>query len=89
MTWLHGIFSRLKASWFSPARYRHFKGGTYLLWGEATLEADQSPAMVYTHEGESQVWIRAKSSWQEPVEWPDGVLRPRFCRLGPDGQLES
>lgn len=63
--------------------YTHFKGETYLCYGEARLL--QGPreeiAVVYSNK-KGDVFVRPLREWVEIVKWPDGRYRPRFAREG-------
>jgi hypothetical protein len=62
--------------------YRHYKGGTYTLLYVArnSEQRDQELAVYVSHERQ-QVWVRPWSMFNELVQWPDGVQRPRFTPL--------
>lgn len=59
--------------------YRHFKGDLYQVVCLAKDSETQERMVVYTKEPEIY-WVRSEKSWEEEVEWPDGVRRPRFNR---------
>jgi hypothetical protein len=58
-------------------QYRHYKGGLYELVGEATLESDLTPMMVY-RAANGTLWVRPKSVFFEMIE-VDGQHVPRFA----------
>lgn len=60
-------------------KYRHYKGGIYELVGEATLESDLTPMIVY-RAADGRLWIRPKSVFLELIE-VDGTLTPRFSPI--------
>jgi hypothetical protein len=60
-------------------KYRHYKGGVYELVGEATLEADLSPVIVY-RAADGTLWVRPKHVFFEEVEL-DGARVPRFAPI--------
>lgn len=60
-------------------QYRHYKGGIYELVGEATLESDLSPMIVYRAE-DGSLWIRPKAVFFELID-VDGTLTPRFAPI--------
>ena len=60
-------------------RYRHYKGGIYEFVGDATLESDLTPMVVY-RAANGTLWIRPAKVFHEPVE-VDGQLVPRFVRI--------
>lgn len=69
---------------FPPlGRYRHFKGGEYLLVDFARHSETQEWMVVYrTLYGEGGLWVRPLAMWSEPVE-RDGQTYPhRFTYLG-------
>ena len=62
--------------------YRHYKGGTYtLLWVAANSEERTQRMAVYFSHETRHVWVRPWLMFNEPVVWPDGVLRARFTPL--------
>lgn len=60
-------------------QYRHYKGGIYELVGEATLESDLIPMIVY-RAADGALWVRPKSVFLELIE-VDGTLIPRFAPI--------
>ena len=58
-------------------QYRHYKGGLYELVGEATLESDLTPMMVY-RAANGTLWVRPKAVFFELVE-VEGQHVPRFA----------
>lgn len=60
-------------------KYRHYKGGIYELVGEATLESDLTPMIVY-RAADGSLWVRPKSVFMELIEY-DGTLIPRFSPI--------
>ena len=69
---------------FTPlGRYRHFKGGEYLLVDFARHSETQEWRVVYRAlYGEGGLWVRPLAMWSEPVE-RDGQTYPhRFTYLG-------
>ena len=60
-------------------QYRHYKGWLYELVGEATLESDLTPMMVY-RAANGSLWVRPKAVFFELVE-VDGQQVPRFAPL--------
>ena len=68
---------------FPPlGRYRHFKGGEYLLVDFARHSETQEWMVVYCAlYGEGGLWVRPLAMWSEPVE-RDGQTYPhRFTYL--------
>ncbi len=69
-------------------RYRHFKGGEYLVHGVATHSETGESMVVYTPQyGEQGLWVRPLSMFQESVQ-RDGRRQPRFEYLGPADRSE-
>ena len=69
---------------FPPlGRYRHFKGGEYLLVDFARHSETQEWMVGYRAlYGEGGLWVRPLAMWSEPVE-RDGQTYPhRFTYLG-------
>jgi hypothetical protein len=62
--------------------YRHYKGGTYtLLWLARLSEDREQRVVVYVSHETSAIWVRPLEMFIEPVQWPDGLMRPRFTLL--------
>ena len=62
-------------------RYRHHKGGEYIVMGVAQHSETGEALVVYRSEyGERGLWVRPLSMFQESVETPDGVV-PRFSLI--------
>ncbi|TQK03870.1 uncharacterized protein DUF1653 [Herbaspirillum sp. SJZ130] len=77
-----GLALRQCLSHFSDiamTRYRHYKGGIYEFVGEATLESDLTPMVVY-RAANGSLWIRPREVFHETVD-VDGKQVPRFERL--------
>jgi len=61
-----------------PGRYRHFKGGEYLLQGIATHSETGEQLAVYTPlYGSGGLWVRPLAMFLETVNC-GGVEQPRF-----------
>ena len=68
-------------------RYIHHKGGRYLWIGLAETHAHNGDYdVVYVSLSHGKMVTRPlrkdsrkQDSWQDEVEWPDGVVRSRFC----------
>jgi hypothetical protein len=60
-------------------RYRHYKGGIYEFVGDAILESDLSPMVVY-RAADGRLWIRPQAVFHEMVE-VDGKQLPRFEKM--------
>ena len=61
----------------------HFKGTTYLCFGEAKLlqGPKEETAVVYSNKS-GNIYVRPLREWIEIVKWPDGKYRPRFAKEG-------
>ena len=65
-------------------RYRHYKGGEYMVMGVAQHSETGEALVVYRPEyGDCELWVRPLSMFQESVETPDGVA-PRFALIDAD-----
>jgi hypothetical protein len=63
-------------------RYRHFKGGEYLVQGVARHSETAELLVVYTPlYGEGGLWVRPLAMFQDTV-LHDGRKRPRFEYIG-------
>lgn len=66
----------------SGANYRHFKGGLYtvLFQAEESTNARKggSGGVIYVSHTYGKIKYRDLDEFLEEVEWPDGVMRPRF-----------
>ncbi|MES2298787.1 MAG: DUF1653 domain-containing protein [Pseudomonadota bacterium] len=54
-------------------QYRHYKGGLYELVGEATLESDLTPMIVY-RSADGSMWVRPRAVFFELVEVEGGAV---------------
>ncbi len=62
--------------------YRHYKGFTVTLLYVARNSEDRDQELaVYVSHLRQQVWVRPWAMFNEEVEWPDGVRRPRFLAI--------
>ena len=50
----------------SCMKYRHYKGGVYDLIGEAILESDLTPMIVY-RAADGRLWIRPQTVFLKPL----------------------
>tara|TARA_B100001059_G_C17786109_1_gene557188 strand:- start:1276 stop:1494 length:219 start_codon:yes stop_codon:yes gene_type:complete len=67
-----------------PGRYRHYKGGEYMVMGIAQHSETGEALVVYRPEyGDRGLWVRPLSMFQESVETPGGVV-PRFALIDAD-----
>ena len=71
-----------------PGRYRHFKGGEYVVYGVATHSETEEPMVVYRPlYGEGKLWVRPLSMFEETVE-RNGETVPRFEFVEPMDPLD-
>ena len=67
-----------------PGRYRHYKGGEYMVMGIAQHSETGEALVVYRPEyGDRELWVRPLSMFQESVETPEGAM-PRFALIDAD-----
>jgi hypothetical protein len=65
-----------------PGRYRHYKGGDYIVIGVARHSETEEELVVYrTDYGEKSLWVRPRSMFVEKVI-VDGRELPRFEFIG-------
>ena len=65
-----------------PGRYRHFKGEEYEVLGVARHSETEEELVVYRAlYGDSGLWVRPVSMWNETVE-RDGKTFRRFTYIG-------
>lgn len=65
-----------------PGRYRHFKGKEYEVLGVARHSETEEELVVYRAlYGDSGLWVRPVSMWNETVE-RDGKTFRRFTYIG-------
>lgn len=65
-----------------PGHYVHKGGGHYTVLGlvrNSTNKDDNRPMVHYVSWTKGTPCVRDYEEFVEPVEWPDGVVRPRFC----------
>ena len=56
-----------------PGRYRHYKGGEYIVLGTARHSETEEMLVVYRPEyGEKKLWVRPLAMFLEIVETPAG-----------------
>lgn len=69
--------------------YRHYKGGTYLVFGESTSTVDKSKVIFYKDifETDLNMWHRPSEEFFGMVEVEDEMI-PRFQKLT-DMELEE
>lgn len=61
--------------------FRHYKRGTeYRVLCLGTLEATETPCVVYQSLADEHIWIRPVANFIEEVEL-EGRLVPRFSRI--------
>ncbi|MFO0971365.1 MAG: DUF1653 domain-containing protein [Candidatus Saccharimonadales bacterium] len=61
-------------------RFRHYKGGEYIIVATGFMEETEIPAVVYRSLTKGIIWVRSAKNFFEEVEHHD-VLRPRFLRV--------
>ena len=59
--------------------FKHFKGDLYVVICIAKDSETEERMVVYTKESPIY-WVRSEKNFEEEVEWPDGIRRPRFIR---------
>jgi len=66
-----------------PGRYRHYKGGVYVVLFTASSSEDNKPYVVYMNETHGTYYIRPLREFTSDVmtDSEDGGM-PRFKRLG-------
>ncbi len=70
----------------SCGRYRHFKGGEYLVIGVARESETKGEFVVYHPiEDPEDLWVRSIEMWRETVV-REGVSTQRFRRLAATGE---
>lgn len=68
---------------FKPGKYRHYKGGEYLLIGVGRHSETHEEFVVYQAHYDSEefgnqaIWIRPKELFFQTIEWK-GQKLPRF-----------
>ena len=67
-----------------PGRYRHFKGGIYIVLGVARhVDSPQEFVVYRSMEGEGSLFVRSTDDFRNVVEL-HGERCPRFEYLGPE-----
>ena len=66
-----------------PGLYRHWKGALYSVVSCGRASWAPGLTIVSYLDAHGELWHRPLAEWQEPVRWPDGVMRPRFVRVVP------
>lgn len=62
--------------------FKHYQGGTYtLLMVARNSEQREELLAVYVSHQTQQIWVRPWLMFNEPIQWPDGVTRPRFVEM--------
>jgi len=65
-----------------PGKYRHYKGGLYVVEDIATHSENEEKMVVYRPlYGEQDLWVRPLDMFIEEVEI-EGIKKPRFAFLG-------
>ena len=66
----------------APGRYRHYKGGEYVVMGVARPSETEELLVVYQPQyGDREWWVRPLAMFTEQVE-VDGSSMPRFEFIG-------
>lgn len=60
--------------------YVHHKGGVYVVLNVGVMEATGEAYVVYRSVSKGEVWLRPLVDFVQPVKWPDGMTKARFCR---------
>lgn len=63
--------------------YRHYKGGTYILLANGTLESNLEPMVIYRRTDNTRIWIRPVSEFHGVVT-RDGRAIKRFEPINGD-----
>lgn len=75
--------SMIKMTEVPAGHYRHYGGGNYTVLAvgrNSTNKDDGKPMVAYFSWTTGNLCFRDLEEFAEPIEWPDGVTRPRFCR---------
>ena len=70
----------------SEPLYKHYKGDIYRILHVAHVSDNArvgERAIVYCS-SKGQINVRGEHEFNEPVMWPDGIVRPRFAALTPN-----
>ncbi|MEY2862485.1 MAG: hypothetical protein RLY58_192 [Pseudomonadota bacterium] len=60
-------------------RYRHYKGNDYEVLHLAQHSETNELLVIYRClYGDFSIWARPLAMFCEPIQWPDGIIRPRF-----------
>lgn len=66
----------------APGLYRHYKGGQYRVLGTVRHSETLEPLTLYQAlYGQQGLWVRPAAMFAETVSI-DGVVQPRFARIG-------
>lgn len=60
-------------------RYRNYRGGLYTVTFVGADAKTFGTVVAYQSVLDGGRWVRPLDEWDDPVVWPDGVTRPRFC----------
>lgn len=63
-----------------PGLYVHAKGDRYRVLFTGTHSETLEPMTIYLSMETGEIWVRPESMWNNEVEWPDGIKRPRFTK---------
>ncbi len=63
------------------SKWRHYKGGQYVISGISIMEATNEIAVIYSPlENPDVSFVRPITVWAELVEW-NGKMVPRFSKI--------
>jgi hypothetical protein len=65
-------------------KYRHYKGGKYVVVAVGLKEDTLEPMVAYCDAGHhpGRIWFRSLANFTEPVHLADGEVVPRFVPIG-------
>jgi hypothetical protein len=70
----------LPAAHLALGQYRHYKGQRYEVLHTAQHSETNEILVIYRClYGDFSIWARPLEMFIEPIRWPDGQMRPRFC----------
>jgi hypothetical protein len=77
------------ANYSGPGRYRHYKGGHYIVLGlaldehdRATLRVVYGPASEHSGAYPADFWSRPLDEFNDTIQVADAEWLPRFERIG-------
>lgn len=60
------------------SRWRHYKGGLYIVVSKVIQESTLIPLVAYRAIGVSVIFARPLAEWEEAVTDTEGIMCPRF-----------